>query len=239
MELQRLSLFLQIVEHGSLSAAARRVHLTQPALSRNLKLLEEELGVELFHRAGRGLTLTAAGRALATRANALLDDVAHVELSVRRCAERGYFDVRLGAVDSAATYLLPGVLERLHAELPELAVRLTVGRSPLLLERIQHGALDLAVVASSGPPATLAPHRPLGRYALRFYGRADRFPKLARVRSLTGLTSFPSVQIEPGPGQPSLNPDGALSHAVASNVATVKALVLAGFGIGDLPEMVL
>src|SRR5262245_39462356 len=153
MDLERLSHFLRIVEAGSLSAAAHRVHLTQPALSRNLRLLEEELGTPLFLRQGRGLVLTAAGRALVPRARVLLDEADAVARDVGRTAERDYHDLRLGAVDSVATYLLPGVLTRLQEAFPRLAVKLVVGRTASLLDRLRGGALDLAVVAHSGPPA--------------------------------------------------------------------------------------
>ena len=64
MNLERLELFLKIVDTGSVSGAGREANLTQPAVSRSLKLLEEEIGSDLFDRQGRGLLLTAAGRAL-------------------------------------------------------------------------------------------------------------------------------------------------------------------------------
>ncbi len=107
MDLDRLRVFLQIVDSGSMSAAARVVHLTQPALSRTLKLLEDEVGVQLFDRRGRALVLTAGGRALVPRGRALLAESERVAREVGRSAQRSYFDVRLGTVDSVATYLLP------------------------------------------------------------------------------------------------------------------------------------
>jgi len=84
MNLDRLRLFLQIVDSGSMSAAARAVHLTQPALSRTLRLLEQEVGVALFERRGRALVLTAGGRALVPRARALLVDSERLALETRR-----------------------------------------------------------------------------------------------------------------------------------------------------------
>src|SRR2546430_343915 len=104
MDLDRLNLFLKIVDLGSMSEAARAVHLTQPALSRSLRQLEEEVGAELFDRRGRHLVLTAAGRALVPRARALLAASEQARIEVSRSAERAYFDVRLGTVDSVATF---------------------------------------------------------------------------------------------------------------------------------------
>lgn len=238
MDVDRLRMFLQIVETGTLSAAAHAVHLTQPALSRNLKLLEEELNVPLFDRRGRGLVLTAAGRALVPRARAIVEQIARTAHEVGRAAERGYFDLRLGAVDSVATALMPAVIKPLAKKFPDLVIKFSTARTAVLLDRIEAGLLDAALIAHSGPPRTVR-SREIGRYALRFYGLRERFPNLGRVRSEAELRSFPIVEIEPPPGASAHQPESARSYAVVSNVATVKALVLSGFGVGDLPEFVL
>ena len=105
MDLDRLHIFVKIVDAGSMSAASRLVHLTQPALSRNLRLLEEELATDLFDRVGRRLVLTPAGRALLPRARALLAQASTVARDIERIAGRQYFDLRVGTVDSVATFL--------------------------------------------------------------------------------------------------------------------------------------
>jgi DNA-binding transcriptional LysR family regulator len=238
MHLDRLRVFLQIVDSGSMSAAARVVHLTQPALSRTLRLLEEEVGVPLFERRGRALVLTAGGRALVPRGRALLAESERLAIETRRAAERAYFDVRVGTVDSVATYLFPKTLPALRRAFPELAVKLSTARTSVLLGRLRAGELDLAIIAHSGtPPATRAQR--LGPYRLQFYGRRDLYPRLRAARTEADVQSFPVVEINPGHGEPSLVPEDAFSYAVASNVATVKALVLAGFGVGDLPAFML
>jgi DNA-binding transcriptional LysR family regulator len=238
MDLDHLRVFLQIVDSGSMSAAARVMHLTQPALSRTLKLLEDTVGVPLFDRRGRTLVLTAGGRALVPRGRALLAESERVAREVGRSAERSYFDMRLGTVDSVATYLLPGLLPVLRSEFADLAVKLSTGRTTMLLRQARTGDLDLAIVAHSGPPPD-ARFRRLGPYRLRFYGRRDLYPRLTLAKSEVDIHDFPVVEIDPGHGEPSLVPEDAFSYAVASNVATVKALVLAGFGVGHLPDFML
>jgi DNA-binding transcriptional LysR family regulator len=238
MDPDRLRLFLQIVDAGSMSAAARSVHLTQPAMSRNLQQLETQIGAPLFDRRGRHLALTAAGRALVPRARALLGSIDRAVREVNRCAEREYFDVRLGTVDSVATFLVPRLVEGLRAELPDLVIRFSTARTAALLDRARAGELDLVVVAHSGPPADVESLR-IARYHLQYYGRKDRFPELVRARTDGELRRFPLVEIQPAPGASGRVPDDALSYAVASNVATVKALVMAGFGVGDLPDFML
>jgi DNA-binding transcriptional LysR family regulator len=238
MDLDHLRVFLQIVDSGSMSAAARVMHLTQPALSRTLKLLEDTVGVPLFDRRGRTLVLTAGGRALVPRGRALLAESERVAREVGRSAERSYFDMRLGTVDSVATYLLPGLLPALRCEFTDLAVKLSTGRTAMLLRQARTGDLDLAIVAHSGAPLDARSLR-LGAYRLKFYGRRDLYPELVEAKSEVDVHAFPVVEIDPGHGEPSLVPDDALSYAVASNVATVKALVLAGFGVGHLPDFML
>ena len=238
MNLERLRLFVNIVDAGSMSAAARAVHLTQPALSRNLKQLEEELDVPLFARQGRGLVLTPAGRALVPRARQLLLVTEGMAREVQRSAERDYFDVRFGTVDSVATFLVPHLIAPLAKHFPQLAIRFATSRTAMLLERVRTNRLDVAVVAHSGPPPDCRWRR-VAQYDLQFYGRRDRFPSLTRVRTSPELRQFPIVEIEPPPGDHAAEPEQSRSYATASNMATVKALVLAGFGVGDLPAFML
>jgi DNA-binding transcriptional LysR family regulator len=94
------------------------------------------------------------------------------------------------------------------------------------------------VVAHSAAPTEVR-CRKLGRYELQFFGRCDRFPELAEAHTLADVQRFPVVEIEPPPGQEGLVPEGARSYAVASNVASVKALVMTGFGVGDLPDFMI
>jgi DNA-binding transcriptional LysR family regulator len=172
------------------------------------------------------------------RGRALLAEGLRVRLEVGRSAERAYFDLRLGAIDSVATYLLPALLPELRAAFPTLAVKLSTARTAVLLRRARAGELDLVVVAHSGAPPD-ARARSLGAYRLQFFGRRDLYPRLAQAKTEPEVQAFPIVEIDSGQGEPGLVPDDALSYAVASNVATVKALVLAGFGVGDLPDFML
>lgn len=236
MDLERLSIFLAIVELGSMHAAARRVHLTQPALSRAVRALEDDLGVALFERRNRRMILTAAGRALVVEARRLLEDARHARLRVTRVDAQGGHDLRLGAVESVAIALLPAALAHLRRARPHLHLKVTTDRSAALLERLARGALDLAVVASSGPPPGV-PSIAIAPYRLAFYGRRDLYPTLARVTSERELAAFPRVELATGDAPRSDDVDA--SWARVSSAASVKALVLAGFGVGDLLDFLL
>jgi DNA-binding transcriptional LysR family regulator len=232
MNLERLELFLKIVDTGTVSGAGREANLTQPAVSRSLKLLEEELGADLFDRQGRGLLLTAAGRALIPCARQLVRDNERARLQVQRAANDAYFDLRIGAVDSLGTHVLPGCLSWLQAEHRDLKLKLWMGRTQSLLERVERGTLDLAFVAYSGPPSERASR--IGTYGLKYYGQRARFAALATLTSELELRQLPVVEIEALPGQPSLIHADADAFAVTQNLSAVKALVLAGLGVGQL-----
>jgi DNA-binding transcriptional LysR family regulator len=157
---------------------------------------------------------------------------------VNRAAERGYFDVRIGAVDSVATFVLPEAFAKLLEVFPHLSVKLVSGRTQALLQRVRLGELDLALVAHSGAPREVRNDR-VSRYNLRYFGRKTRFPSLARVTRLEELSNFPIVELEPPPGVAPVVPEGAFSHALVSGAATVKGLIFAGVGVGDLPDFML
>src|SRR6478752_1181026 len=232
MNLERIELFLKIVDTGSVSGAGREANLTQPAVSRSLKLLEEEVGADLFDRQGRGLLLTPAGRALIPCARQLVRDSERARLQVQRAAGDAYFDLRVGTVDSLGTHVLPRCLGALQVEHPDLKLKLWMGRTQTLLERVERGTLDLAFVAYSGPPSERATR--IGTYGLKYFGQRARFASLATLTSELELKQLPVIEIEALPGQPSLINADADAFAVTQNLSAVKALVLAGLGVGQL-----
>jgi DNA-binding transcriptional LysR family regulator len=113
-----------VARHGSLAAAARSLGYTQPAVSHHLRRLEQEAGVRLLAREGRGVRLTDAGRALAARAEAIAAelDAADAELAAVVRDEAGH--LRIAALPSANAGLVPRALAELRARYPEIAVSL-------------------------------------------------------------------------------------------------------------------
>jgi DNA-binding transcriptional LysR family regulator len=238
MNLERLQIFLRLVETGSQAAAAELVHLTQPAVSRNVKLLEEDIGASLFERKGRSMVLTPAGRALIPWARDLLERAHRIQRAVAEAAERTSYDARIGAVESIATQLFGQAREQLVEQFPELAIKLRTGRTSSLLRQVAADALDLAIVVWPGPPPA-ARSTTVGPYDIHYVGRADRFAALARTSSINDLRQFPLVEIHASPGQRSLIQEHMASYAVTESLSAVKALVLDGFGIGALPDLML
>src|SRR3546814_19561694 len=126
MDLRQLRTFLHVAELGSLGRAAERLRVAQPALGRQIRLLEEELGVPLFTRHGRGMAPTPAGRILLDRASALLRLVAdtRAEVSAERDAVKG--TVSLGVPPNVGAVLAGGLVERLDREVVVEGTRVVV-----------------------------------------------------------------------------------------------------------------
>lgn len=116
--------FLAVVEHGSLSAAARALGKSQPTLGRQVKAMEEELGAELFRRHEKGLTLTPAGQGLLTSARVMENAARELELHAEGGAQRLKGTVRISASVAVATHHLPAIVAKIRQSEPLIAIEL-------------------------------------------------------------------------------------------------------------------
>ena len=145
LNLQRLRVLVEVERQGSLSAAARALSYTQPAVSHHLAALEAETGTAMVARAGRGVTLTEAGKTLAHHAQAILARVEAAEEEVAALAGLRAGRVRLVAFPSATATLVPGALARLKREHPGVEVTLVEAEPPQALQLLRNGEADLAL----------------------------------------------------------------------------------------------
>lgn len=125
----RARAFLATAEEGSLSAAARALGLTQPTLGRQVDLLETELGVALFERVGRGVTLTPAGHALLPHARAMGEAAARLSMTAFGQNDAMEGPVVISSSDAYAGLILPPILDALHETEPRITVDLVVSNS--------------------------------------------------------------------------------------------------------------
>ncbi len=146
MTLAQLANFVRIVELQSLSRAAAMVRIAQPALSRQVRQLEAELGATLLVRHAWGVTPTAAGEALLLSARRLLHDADGVKDAVHALATHPRGRVALGVPASLAASLLPPLAEALRRQYPDLRPYLVEGFSAVLHNRLVSGDLDMAVL---------------------------------------------------------------------------------------------
>ena len=153
VDIRHLRYFIAIVEAGSLSQAARRLHIVQPALSQRMADLEKELGTQLLVRAAQGVAATLAGQELYNRALIIVKQLEAAQSAVREL-DRGVFGtVHIGLLRTAARRVAPALFDALGAEYPAIVAQVRVGYSADLTALLKAGKLDIAMQVRSGQSA--------------------------------------------------------------------------------------
>jgi molybdate transport repressor ModE-like protein len=145
LDLRRLLVLRAVARHGSLSAAARQLGYTQPAITHHIRRLEREVGTPLVARAGRGIRLTEAGQALAAHVDAVSARLAAAEEEVAAIAGLRAGRARLASFPSGSATLVPAALARLRASHPLVGVSLVEAEPPTSLALLRRGDCDLAL----------------------------------------------------------------------------------------------
>ena len=154
MELRSLEYFVQIADEGSISRAAAKLGVAQPALTRRIKQLETELGAQLLTRLPRGVRLTGPGRDFLEQARKVLVQVSRARDQVRGNARALRGRVVLGTSPTLAALLLPGCIALARRQLPGIELKVVEGFTPQLLDALLAGRMDLAVMTN--PPRSPA-----------------------------------------------------------------------------------
>lgn len=149
--LRELNTFVAVARHGTFAAAGQQVGLTQSAVSAQMRVLEQGLGVRLFERSGRSAVLNAAGRHALPLAEQMLGLYAQMALPTSAAEWQG--ELKVGAIATLQTGLLPEALPRFRAAAPRVELKLVPGVSLNLLSQIDAGELDLALLIK--PPFEL------------------------------------------------------------------------------------
>ena len=145
MELRHLRYFIAVAETGSLTVAAeKRLHTSQPSLSRQIRDLEDEVGAALFSRSARGVELTAAGKAFLDHVRLALSQVDAATEAARRAARPAKQVFALGFLTGQEMTWLPRAMQVLRDELPNIDVTVSSHYSPDLADALARGKLDLA-----------------------------------------------------------------------------------------------
>jgi LysR family nitrogen assimilation transcriptional regulator len=149
LETRQLQVFVAVVESGSLSKAAITLSVTQPMITRHIRSLEDELGVELFYRNGRGVVLTEAGQLLKSYADEILDRVSHAKSEVSSFVTSPRGKLVLGVPPSVGTVLTVPLVKKIKNEFPNIALQVIEGFSGHILEWLTSGRVDAAVLYNS------------------------------------------------------------------------------------------
>ena len=240
LDVTRLRVIDAVARHGSVTAAARELHYSQPSVTHHLSRLEAETGAQLLQRAGRGIRLTEAGRLLAARAAEIIGRIdavdaelaAHVGLSAGR--------IRLAGFSSAIGSLVPRAVAALADKHPGLEINLLDAHPPEALELLRTGKIDVAIVfrydETEPEPSGVRLHHLLDDplYVLS----TDRRVELSGLREATWIAGC----------------DRCRSHLVSlcaaegyeprigytsDDMVVMQALVAAGLGVTTMPGLAL
>jgi len=203
LRLQQIQLLVTLAETGSLRASAEVLNVTQPALSKSLRLLEEEFGTALVQRSAKGVRLAPAGELLATRAANILREITRAREEVQWHLRHATALVTIGLSPAAAILLAPGAMARFSARWPQVRIRVRDALYPFALRQLRAGELDLAIgpLPVEGVGADLVV-QPL--FDSQDVIAARRGHPLARETRLAGLSGAAWVLTGPagGPGDP-------------------------------------
>jgi len=205
MRLTQIRDFLAVVDAGSLRAAARDLGVTQPALTKSVRQLEQELGATLVTRSVRGAIPTDAGRAFLARARAVSADLRRAREEIAQLGGAREGTLAIGAAPGPALDLLPTVLPRLRRRWREATIRVLDIAPPDVLAALRQGALDLALSVRLGPLArAVAGYIVEPLYAIQPTIIARRGHPLAGVRHLADLHDAEWIRTGPAGITPAL-----------------------------------
>ena len=159
MEIHQLKTFVAVAREGSITRAAERLYLSQPAVSAHIKAIEDTFGLRVFERTPRGMSLTAEGRRLLAKAEQTLD--AHRDLLAESMRLKGRLtgQLRLGMAGTTTTDALGHLLTVLAERCPEVTVALRHGTSLEVLTDLRGGRLDAGFYNEAGEPDAESEHR--------------------------------------------------------------------------------
>jgi LysR family hydrogen peroxide-inducible transcriptional activator len=239
--LKQLRYFEALARHGHFGKAAEACAISQPALSMQIKEMEEVLGASLFERGARQIRLTHFGEVAAERARDILRATEELGDLARASRERLVGRLRIGVIPTVAPYLLPSVVGALTRSYPELDIHVRETVTPNLIDELEEGRLDTAIVALPVSEGTLAE---TALFSERFVLVRSAREANAPMPSADSLREMRLLLLEEG----HCFRDQALSFCNlqsgpprevldASSLSTLVQMVSAGMGVTLIPEM--
>lgn len=240
-ELHSLEQFVALARAKNFTRAAAELHLSQPALSRAIQKLEEQLGQPLFERHPREVILTDLGELLLARAKEILKLVEDTFSELAEAGRRGR--IRLGAIPTIAPYFLPKLLGGFAKKHPEISVIVQEDTTELLIQRCNHGEIDLAIVALPIIAKTLEVE-PLFSEELLLVAPAGHPLATASPLTIQAVEEFPFVMLNEAHCLSESISSFCRQHSVqpvtverTSQLTTVQELVALDHGVSIVPQM--
>ena len=240
MDLKELRTLVALSDLGSMTLAAKRLHLSPAAVHKQLKVLQAELGVQLYEHVGRGLVLTPIGQMLIPHLHSLLAQYDSVLSAVSewKGVRRGL--VRIGAGPTLSTYVLPVLMKRFRRAYPDVELLVETGNTPLLMGGLRQGSLDLALIVSAdlqeGPDVRVETNWAFELVPVAHERQAQR------RHCLADLARFPFILFQKGSRMEQPIDRYFAAHGFEprivmrfDNAEAIKAMIRAGLGISILP----
>lgn len=242
MQLSAIEAFVAVCEHGSVRAAASALHLTQPAVSKRLATLEDQLGHALFDRVGRGIAPTEAGRAFLPHARRMLAEFEDGHRALDSLSERVAGRLGLALSHHVGLHRMPPVLRRYVRRYPDVALDVAFLGSEAACQAVARGHLELAVITLPQPPrADLVQHE-VWPDPMRVFVAPDHPLAAEPAPEPRHLGVYPALLPETDTTTYALVADALAAHGVtfrmqlASNyLETLKMLAAVGLGWSALP----
>jgi len=243
MEIHQLRYFCAVARDGTFTRASESEHVAQPSLSQQILKLEAELGARLFDRLPRSARLTVFGRAFLPKAERILRELEEAKSSMLEMTGEEKGDVVLGVIPTIASYLLPRLLtgfSRMHSM---VTVKIVEDITPVLLDRLHRGSMDLALVAL---PVAGEDLTALDLFDDHFFAVLPETHSLASRDTLrmSDLKDDPFLLLKEGHCFRDSVIDACRESRVKPNVvfesgqfSTILAMVSAGMGVSAVPRM--
>jgi LysR family hydrogen peroxide-inducible transcriptional activator len=241
MEIDQLRYFLRVADLANFTRAAEALGISQPALSRSIQKLEEELGQPVFERKTRSVSLTDAGTLLQARAQQVLSILEDTKAEITDDGQSGR--VRVGAIPTIAPYFLPEVLRRFSEEFPEATLIVQENTTDALLRSCTQGEIDLAILALPVPARYLEVEELFEEELLLVMPPDHPLVDKAKIR-LSDVEPYPFVLLDEAHclsenivsfcRQRSFQP---VSVERTSQLAMVQELVSLSHGVSMIPAM--
>jgi LysR family hydrogen peroxide-inducible transcriptional activator len=239
-----LQYVVALADAGHFGRAAEQSHVTQPALSQQIRQLEDSCGTPLFDRLGKAVRLTPFGREFVDRARKILEQTDGLMSFVESQSGRPNRALRFGLIPTVAPYLLPEIFPALRADFPDLTFAVSENRTDALLGQLDEGSLDLALIASQppagGPKLALDPLFRDG-FVLAT-GPAEDTPEPVALGSIDGsrMLLLDEGHCFRDQAIAACGLDGTAGKTfAATSLSTIVEFVASGQGITLLPEIAL
>lgn len=246
MKLHQLRYLAAVAQSGlNITAAAQKLHTSQPGVSKQIKLLEDELGFQIFTREGRNLTrITPAGQQVIERAVRILQETQAIRDLATELRDEGRGSLSIGTTHTQARYVLPAVISEFRGRYPQVRVNLHQGTTEQIAEMVAQDRIDCAIATGSEhlfEDLTLLPcyrwHRvivvprehPLAAVPRPTLKQLGAYPLITYTFSFTGPSSLQQAFAKAG-----LTPDVAIT---ARDADVIKAYVRLGLGVGLVAQM--